>query len=117
MVRRIMLIITRIMARRSLLMSAALLLFATVLSLAAKVTRAAQVAVVDVDGTSFLDGPQKGATIVLKLKKGTRLDVSNYPTEGYYKARTMDHKLGWVKADTLDLQQTKQAPEDAAPSQ
>jgi hypothetical protein len=66
----------------------------------------AQVAIVDTDNTPLLDGPQKKANVIQKLKKDVRLDISNYPTEGFYKARTRDHVIGWVSADSLDLQKS-----------
>ncbi|MDR3607381.1 MAG: SH3 domain-containing protein [Oligoflexia bacterium] len=70
---------------------------------------AAQNAVVDADNLPLLDGPQKGANVIRRLKKGMHLQVSNYPTEGYYKARTPEKQIGWVGADSLDLKKT--APE------
>lgn len=64
---------------------------------------AARTAIVDVDAIDLLTVPKPKAASILKLKKGTKLAASNYPTEGYYKVRTSDGTLGWVKADTLEL--------------
>jgi uncharacterized protein YgiM (DUF1202 family) len=66
-------------------------------------SHAARTAVVDVDQTDMLRGPQKSSQVLMHLKKGQRVTASNYPTEGYYKIRTVDGTLGWVKADTLEL--------------
>ncbi len=64
---------------------------------------AARTAVVDVDKTEMLRGPQKDSQVLTVLKKGQHVTASNYPTEGYYKVRTVDGTLGWVKANTLEL--------------
>jgi uncharacterized protein YgiM (DUF1202 family) len=64
---------------------------------------AARTAVVDVDQTEMLRGPQKNSEVLQTLKKGQHVTASNYPTEGYYKVRTVDGTLGWVKANTLEL--------------
>jgi uncharacterized protein YgiM (DUF1202 family) len=64
---------------------------------------AARKATVDVDQTEMLRGPQKDAGVLMRLKKGQKITASNYPTEGYYKVRTSDGTLGWVKADSLVL--------------
>jgi uncharacterized protein YgiM (DUF1202 family) len=64
---------------------------------------AARTAVIDVDQTEMLRGPQKNSEVLQYLKKGQHVTASNYPTEGYYKVRTVDGTLGWVKANTLEL--------------
>jgi uncharacterized protein YgiM (DUF1202 family) len=64
---------------------------------------AARTAVVDVDQTEMYRGPQKDSQVLQYLKKGQHVTASNYPTEGYYKIRTVDGTLGWVKANTLEL--------------
>lgn len=64
---------------------------------------AARTAVVDVDQTELLRGPQKSSEVLQYLKKGQHVTASNYPTEGYFKVRTVDGTLGWVKANTLEL--------------
>lgn len=64
---------------------------------------AARTAVVDVDQTELYRGPQKDSQVLTHLKKGQHVTASNYPTEGYYKVRTVDGTLGWVKANTLEL--------------
>jgi uncharacterized protein YgiM (DUF1202 family) len=64
---------------------------------------AARTAVVDKDNTDLLRGPQQDAQVVTELKKGQHVTASNYPTEGYYKVRTVDGTIGWVKANTLIL--------------
>lgn len=64
---------------------------------------AARTALVDVDQTAMLSGPQKDSQVLAHLKKGQHVTASNYPTEGYYKIRTVDGTLGWVKANTLEL--------------
>ena len=65
--------------------------------------RAARHGKVDVDGTEVLGAPRKSANVLMKLKVGQKVMVSNYPTEGYYKVRTSNGTLGWVKADSLIL--------------
>jgi uncharacterized protein YgiM (DUF1202 family) len=67
------------------------------------VAHAARRAKVDVDNTEMYRGPQKDSEVLTHLKKGQRLTASNYPTEGFYKVRTVDGMIGWVKADTLNL--------------
>jgi uncharacterized protein YgiM (DUF1202 family) len=64
---------------------------------------AARTAIVDVDQTEMYRGPQKDSQVLQYLKKGQHVTASNYPTEGYYKVRTVDGTLGWVKASTLEL--------------
>ena len=64
---------------------------------------AAQMGTVDADDIPLLQGPRKDASVIRKLKKGTHLDVSNYPTQGYYKVRTPEKEIGWVEADVIDL--------------
>lgn len=63
---------------------------------------AARSAVVDVE-TDLLTVPKNTASSVTRLKKGTKVAASNYPTEGYYKVRTPEGTLGWVKGNTLIL--------------
>lgn len=65
--------------------------------------RAARTAVIDVDKTELFRGPQSDSQVLTYLKKGQHVTASNYPTEGYYKVRTIDGTLGWVKANTLEL--------------
>jgi uncharacterized protein YgiM (DUF1202 family) len=64
---------------------------------------AARTAIVDVDQTDMLRGPQKDSEVLTHLNKGQHVTASNYPTEGFYKIRTVDGTLGWVKANTLEL--------------
>jgi uncharacterized protein YgiM (DUF1202 family) len=69
----------------------------------------AQRAVVDADNVSLQQGPMKNSPSLRMLKKGTPLDVSNFPTEGFYKVRTADKEIGWVQADALDLKKVPAA--------
>src|SRR4051812_17938488 len=61
---------------------------------------AAKLATVDQE-TPLRKGPSEKSVSVRKLRKGIRLTISNYPTEGFYKVRTVRNEIGWVKADTL----------------
>ncbi len=64
---------------------------------------AARGAKVDLPDVPMYKGPGKKYAEVMRLKKGTRLHASNYPTEGFYKVRTGAGQIGWVKAETLLL--------------
>ena len=64
---------------------------------------AAQPARVDVDGVTLTEGPMKTSRTLAKLHKGQALAVSNYPTQGFYKARTSEGTVGWVSGDSLEL--------------
>ena len=64
---------------------------------------AAQPARVEIDGAKLSEGPGKSTRTLEKLHKGQALAVSNYPTQGYYKARTAEGNVGWVPVDSLQL--------------
>ena len=70
---------------------------------------AAQRGIVDADNVELLQGPRKDAPSLGKLKKGTPLDVSNYPTQGYYKVRTPAKEIGWVQADLIEIKRVPAA--------
>lgn len=64
----------------------------------------AQTARVDTPETMVYSIPnEKDARVVKVLSKGAPLAVSNVPTEGYFKVRTSDGTVGWVKATDLLL--------------
>jgi hypothetical protein len=71
---------------------------------------------VDEDGTPFYSVPSAEGQVLKTLQKGTALAVSNYPTEGFYKARTVEGDVGWVSADVLILYEREQAGSKDAPT-
>jgi hypothetical protein len=84
------------------------------LSLSAAGAQAAQWARVIDDQVDFYDGPTRKHHSLRKLSKGTMLQASNYPTEGYYKVRLQDGTIGWIKGAVLLLKGTPGGPGSAA---
>ncbi|HTL11641.1 MAG TPA: SH3 domain-containing protein, partial [Bdellovibrionota bacterium] len=76
------------------------LLIALSVSPAAQAARQARV---EADSAPLLSGPKADAQVVMTLKKGAALAVSNLPTEGFYKARTETGEVGWIAGDLLAL--------------
>ena len=70
---------------------------------------AAQPARVDEAGTPLYETLGKNKQVVQQLPRGAPVAASNYPTNGYYKVRTSDGKVGWIHADHLVF---KQSPKD-----
>ncbi len=67
---------------------------------------AAQWARVIEDQVDFYDGPTKKHRALQKIPRGTMLQASNYPTEGFYKVRLQDGTIGWIKSSVLLLKGT-----------
>jgi len=64
---------------------------------------AAQPGRIEVDNAEIRQGPGPKFRVFQTIKKGTPLAISNFPTEGYYKIRTSDGVVGWVKSDSIFL--------------
>jgi uncharacterized protein YgiM (DUF1202 family) len=77
--------------------------------------QAARLATVD-RVTKLYKGPKETSQVLRELPKGTRLTASTYPTEGFYKVRTVQKELGWVKADILVLDRAATTGSDPKPS-
>ena len=73
------------------------------LSLISAGALAAQMADVSVTVSPLRDGPGGGFDTLKKLPKGSRLQVSNYPKQGFYKARAFDGVVGWVDAHQVTI--------------
>ena len=76
---------------------------------------AAYPARVDVDETPLYQFPKEDAEVLKTLRQGEALAISNYPTQGYYKARTIDGDVGWVKADVLIIYERGEASAEGQP--
>jgi hypothetical protein len=74
---------------------------------------AARGAVVDVEGLEMRRGPGQKYGLIQRLSRGMHLVVSNYPTEGFYKVRTLKGEVGFVQADSLILAPLKGEAPDA----
>lgn len=63
---------------------------------------AARSAVVKTDEIMVYELPNNQSSVLGKIKKGERLNVSNLDTDGYHRVKFKD-KLAWVEGDQLDL--------------
>ena len=62
---------------------------------------AAQVGQVIVDDASVYEYPQFASKTISKLQKGQGVQVSNLPTEGFYKVRLKNGDLGWISGNDV----------------
>jgi hypothetical protein len=65
------------------------------------IARAAQIARIDVDEAVLLESPRAESQALVKLRKGEYIVVSNYPYEGYYKARSQSGEVGFVSTQNV----------------
>jgi hypothetical protein len=59
---------------------------------------------VDSDQAEVRDTPNNTGNVIETLKKGTSVAASNLPIEGFHKVRTDTGLIGWINADSLELQ-------------
>jgi hypothetical protein len=79
-------------------MKNAILAFGLVLGLSVQASQSAKVLV---DSASVLDKPQIEGTVVGTVPKDTSIQVSNVPTNGYYKSRIPSGVVGWVSGNDI----------------
>ena len=65
--------------------------------------QAAQTAEVNVGLAPLRDGPGGNFDVVKKLPKGSQVQISNYPRQGFYKARIFDGTVGWIDASKVKV--------------
>lgn len=62
---------------------------------------AAQNAKVIVDSANVYDKPQTDGAVVGTVTKDSKIAVSNQPTNGFYKTRTLSGALGWISGNDI----------------
>jgi hypothetical protein len=62
---------------------------------------AAQLGKVIVESANVLEFPKSGSKMISSVKKNSVLQVSNLPTEGFYKVRLPSGDLGWVSGNDV----------------
>lgn len=80
-----------------------ILFLGLLLAMSADLAHAARNGAVDADETELRVAPQEKAPILRKLVRGTRVEASNEPIEGYHKVRLQDGQIGFVNSKDLFL--------------
>jgi hypothetical protein len=79
------------------------------------VAHAARNATVDGKNIQLYASPDKSSQVLGTLDDGEALQVSNYPTQGFYKVRTASGDIGWVLAAAINTDdESLPAPESSA---
>jgi hypothetical protein len=79
------------------------------------VASAAQNAQIIGPGGALKKYPRPSAETLESLPEGTALEVSNVPSQGFYRVRTSEGNLGWVAAQSILVGQEIPPPEDEIP--
>jgi hypothetical protein len=77
---------------------------------------AAKVGTVSGDSVPLYDDPDKGSNSSVSLLNGDVVTISNYPTKGFYKARTENGQIGWIDSSSLLVGEATQGSDVDAPS-
>ena len=77
---------------------------------------AAKVGTVSGDSVPLYDDPDKGSNTSVSLLNGDIVTISNYPTKGFYKARTESGQVGWIDSSALLVGEATQGSDVDAPS-
>jgi hypothetical protein len=77
---------------------------------------AAKVGTVSGDSVTLFGNPDKDSSNIGTLHNGDVVTISNYPTKGYYKARTADGQVGWIDKSSLLVGENAQGSDVDNPS-
>lgn len=72
---------------------------------------ASQKAVTETE-TNLYASPDRDSPVLESLDQGKSVDASNVPTSGFYRVRTQDKKIGWIKEGDLRLGSKKKATQE-----
>jgi hypothetical protein len=79
---------------------------------------AAKNGVIQGSNVALRSAPDRSSDSVASLKSGDPVEVSNYPTKGFYKVRTSTGQVGWVESGSIEDEAlpAPQTPEAQAPA-
>jgi hypothetical protein len=67
------------------------------------------------NGVVLLAGPDKSSEVLGHLANGESIEISNYPTQGFYKVRTGNGQVGWIDSAGVNKEAPLPPPEAELP--